>query len=116
LRTQVPRTWPLSDDERLILVALGQRYLLQQDHPQPLAYQHVADLLNELAPDREWNERKVEARVSTVRSRLIASGVPNLTRKEVGEPVGNLLNHNLLTELVVTSGTLTRGDLVLIED
>lgn len=116
LRTQVPRTWPLSDDERLVLVALGQRYLLQEDNPQPLAYQHVANLLNELKPGSDWNERKVEARVSNVRARLIASGVANLTRREVGEPVGNLLNQNLLTELVVTSGTLTVGDLALIED
>jgi hypothetical protein len=41
-------------------------------------------------------------------------GVPYLTREEVGEPVGNTLNDNLLRELV-RSSALTPKDLELME-
>lgn len=37
-----------------------------------------------------------------------------LTRDEVGEPVGNTLNHNLITELLLTT-TLVPPDLAEID-
>ncbi|MFC7099460.1 hypothetical protein ACFQQB_02560 [Nonomuraea rubra] len=33
--TLPPRRWPLDDDERLLLVVLGQRYLLYEEGPRP---------------------------------------------------------------------------------
>ncbi|GAA1314578.1 FHA domain-containing protein [Saccharothrix xinjiangensis] len=115
LSTHAGRRWPLTDDQRLVLVALGQRYLQQDRHPQPLSRAHVAALLTELRPDEGWNARKVEETVIRVRQNLSAGGVVGLTREEVGEPVGNTLNHNLLTELIVTTETLERADLDLLD-
>lgn len=43
-----------------------------------------------------------------------AGGVEGLTREEVGEPVGNTLNHNLIMELL-RSTTLVPSDLNLLE-
>jgi hypothetical protein len=40
--------------------------------------------------------------------------VAGLTRDEVGEPVGNALNHNLITELLLTT-TLVPPDLAEID-
>jgi hypothetical protein len=41
--------------------------------------------------------------------------VPGLTREEVGEPVGNALNDNLIRELVLST-TLVPPDLALLDD
>jgi hypothetical protein len=101
-RTESP--WPLSPDERIALIVLGQRYLYQEPHPQPLTWQATADQLAELQPERRWSPRRVEHLVLAVRQRLSAGGVPGLTRDEVGEPVGNTLNHNLIVELMRSSG------------
>jgi hypothetical protein len=40
-------------------------------------------------------------------------GVRGLLRSELGEPVGNMLNHNLIMELLRTA-TLTSQDLCLL--
>lgn len=111
--TEPPRTWRLEPDERLVLIALGQRYLLHEADPQPMGRQQVAELLNDLQPGA-WTARKVEHTVTAVRSRLSKSGVAGLTREEVGEPVGNKLNDNLLRELLLST-TLVPPDLRLIE-
>ncbi|MFF3573845.1 hypothetical protein ACFYXQ_39445 [Nocardia jiangxiensis] len=50
----------------------------------------------------------------TVRNRLSRAGVAGLTRAEVGEPVGNALNHNLIQELLQTT-TLAPFDLAHID-
>jgi len=52
--------------------------------------------------------------VTEVRNQLSAQGVYGLVREEVGEPVGNLLNHSLLTELV-RSTTLVPPDLAQLD-
>ena len=39
-RAQTP--WPLSPEERVALIVLGQRYLYQDPHPQPLTWQATA--------------------------------------------------------------------------
>ena len=93
-----------------MLIVLGQRYLYQEPYPQPLTWQATTAQLDELQPDRQWRQRRVENLVLAVRLRLSAKGVPGLTREEVGEPVGNTLNHNLLVELL-RSGTLGPPDL-----
>lgn len=107
--TEPPRTWRLLPEERLVLIALGQRYLLHEGDPQPMGRQQVADQLNDLEPGA-WTSRKVEHTVTAVRARLSKAGVPGLTREEVGEPVGNKLNDNLLRELLLST-TLVPPDL-----
>jgi hypothetical protein len=95
-----PPRWRLSAAERLVLVALGQRYLRHEEYPQPLSWREVADQLSELYPDDAWTAKRAEYIGSLVRKRLSAAGVAGLTREEVGDPVGNALNHNMLLELV----------------
>jgi len=53
--------------------------------------------------------------ITAVRAWLSQAGVARLTPEEVGEPVGNTLNHNLLTELVQSS-TLVPPDLAVLDD
>lgn len=107
--------YELTTQQRTVLTALAQRYLVQDCYPQPLTWQQVADCLNRApACDSVWTARSVETKVSDVRKRLSREkGVEGLTREEVGEPVGNILNHNLITELLRTS-TLIAKDLSLL--
>jgi hypothetical protein len=112
--TRPTRAWDLNPDERLVLVALGQRYLLNDPGPQPLTHQQVTDVLVELRPDAKWTKKKVEQIVDKVRKRLSARGVEGLLREEVGEPVGNTLGDNLIKELL-RSMTLTPNDLELVD-
>jgi hypothetical protein len=112
--THAPKRWRLTADERLALVVLGQRYLLHESHPQPVSRQQAAEVLAELQPDSGWSVKRVEHLVSDVRARLSADGVYGLRREEVGEPVGNALNDNLLRELVLST-TLVPPDLTLLD-
>jgi hypothetical protein len=112
--TQPPRAWPLKPEERMALVALGQRYLLHDLHPQPLSWQQAANLLAEVQPTAGWTYKRVEHIVVAVRGRLARDGVAGLTREEVGEPVGNALNDNLLQELMFST-TLVPPDLALLD-
>jgi hypothetical protein len=52
--------------------------------------------------------------IVSVRARLSQAGVARLTREEHDEPIGNALNHNLLTELV-QSTTLVPPDLAVLD-
>ncbi len=113
--TQPPRTWRLTEDERLVLVVLGQRYLLHEARPAPLSWRQTADQLAEIRPGSEWTAKRVEHLVVAVRGRLSRGGVAGLTREEVGEPVGNALNHNLLHELT-ESTSLVPPDLSLLDE
>ncbi|WP_223885711.1 hypothetical protein [Nocardia colli] len=112
--TKPPDVWQLSPDEKLALVALGQRYLLYETRPQPWTWDAAAALLAEVVPDASWKPRRVEHLVNGVRARLSRAGVPGLTRDEVGEPVGNSLNDNLLRELLLST-TLVSRDLELLD-
>lgn len=112
--THPPRLWRLTDDERLVLTVLGQRYLLHEARPQPLTWRQTRDQVAELRPGEGWTAKRIEHLVQVVRARLSAEGVAGLTREEVGEPVGNALNHNLLTELLLST-TLVPPDLVLLD-
>lgn len=113
--TQLPRVWRLHKDERLALIVLGQHYLLHDEHPHPLSWRQAAEQLAELQPEAGWTAKRVEHMIVSVRTRLSQGGVAGLTREEVGEPVGNTLNHNLLTELV-HSTTLVPPDLAILDD
>jgi hypothetical protein len=112
--TQPPTRWRLSPDERLVLVVLGQRYLLHEATPQPISRQQAAQMLTELQPDTNWSAKRVEHMVADIRARLSAHGVHGLLREEVGEPVGNTLNDNLLRELILST-TLVPTDLALLD-
>jgi hypothetical protein len=112
--TQPPRVWRLSNEERLALVVLGQRYLLHETRPAPLPWRQAADQLAQLQPDAGWTTKRLEHLVTAVRARLSSGGVIGLTRDEVGEPVGNALNDNLLRELLLST-TLVPPDLAALD-
>lgn len=109
-----PKVWPLTDDEKLVLVVLSQRYLRYDPFPQPVSLRDAAEALIELCPEKTWTPKSVERIVTEVRIRLSGAGVAGLRREEIGEPVGNALNHNLIKELL-RSTTLTSLDLRLID-
>jgi hypothetical protein len=113
--TSAEQVWGLGPDERLVLVVLGQRYLRHDAYPQPLSWRQVADELNELFPGQGWTAKRAEHIGVAVRKRLSAAGVAGLTRDEVGDPVGNALNHNLLLELVA-SAALVPPDLRILDN
>jgi hypothetical protein len=113
--TSAEPIWSLSADERLVLVVLGQRYLRHDAYPQPLSWRQVSDELNEIVPDQGWTAKRAEHIGVAVRKRLSGAGVPGLTRDEVGDPVGNALNHNLLLELV-SSAALVPPDLRILDE
>jgi len=107
-------SYELSDAERLALVVLGQRYLRHEPRPQPWTWAATARLLAEMQPDGGWKQRRVEELVTSVRIRLSGLGVAGLTAEEVPQPIGNMLNHNLIQELM-WSATLVPRDLDRIE-
>jgi hypothetical protein len=108
--THAPKRYWLTPDERLVLVVLGQRYLAQEEFAQPLGRRAVAGQMAELQPDATWDERKVERVIAQVRTRLHKDGVRGVVREELVEPIGNMLNHNLVEALMV-SATLLPSDL-----
>jgi hypothetical protein len=115
-RTMVPRIWPLNDEQRLVLVVLGQRYLSGEANPRPLTRKDVAQQLAELRPGEQWDIKRIDRIVEKVRDELRRHGVEGLFADEVDPPVGNLLSHNLLVELTVLTETLNRTDLALLGD
>lgn len=112
--TQPPHVWRLRPDERLALIVLAQRYLYQEARPQPLSWRQASAQLDELEPEFGWTAKKVEHAVTSVRTRLSRGGIPGLTREEVGEPVGNALNDNLIRELLFST-TLVPPDLAALD-
>ncbi|MEV0612166.1 FHA domain-containing protein [Nonomuraea sp. NPDC050404] len=107
-------TWDLNPVERLVLVCLSQRYLRDEPRPQPLTWAQVAQEMQRLRPSERWTQKRVAHIVAKVRNELSAK-VPGLREEEIPPPLGNTLNHNLITELLVTT-TLQAGDLGLLGD
>jgi hypothetical protein len=60
---------PLSADQRLAVVVLGQRYLRYEADPRPLTWEEATDQLAALQPGR-WEERRLEQVVADLRPRL----------------------------------------------
>lgn len=107
----------LSPTERLVLVCLSQRYLRQEPQPQPLTWDQVASELSRLQPDARWNSRRAARVVENVRLRFSnrrTRPVRGITEAEVPPPVGNTINHNLITHLLVTT-TITKSHLRLLD-
>ncbi|MFI6498127.1 hypothetical protein [Nonomuraea typhae] len=115
--TLPPKIWPLDDVERTLLIVLGRRYLLYEENPRPLTYRQAAEYLADVRPAENWSERKIEARVETVRRTLNKMGFPYplIHDMATGRPSDNNLLHNLLRGLV-DSTTLVPPDLARVED
>ncbi|MEU8827611.1 FHA domain-containing protein [Streptomyces sp. NPDC048636] len=116
--TVPPKRWHLEEDERLVLVVLGQRYLLYEVDPRPLSYREAAAELGCLHPDAKWSKRRIEHKVEAVRHRLTKGGdfpYPVVREREFAGPSDHTLLHNLLKGLT-ESTTLVPPDLELIED
>ncbi|MEO3870998.1 FHA domain-containing protein [Nonomuraea sp. B12E4] len=113
VETPDPEAWDLSPVERLVLVSLAQRYLRQEPWPQPVTWAQVADDLGRLRPGEQWTPKRAAHIVTETRKRLSAS-VAGLLEEEIPPPLGNALNHNLITELLVTA-TLVPEDLLLLD-
>lgn len=113
-KTRAPDAWDITGTERLVLTALALRYLRQETHPQPQSWKLVARDLNNVPGQEGWTEKRAANAVLRVRERLVPF-VSGLTLEEVGDPAGNLLNHNLIQELLQTA-TLQPPDLWLLGD
>jgi hypothetical protein len=114
--TKSPDVYELTEMERLAVVALAQRYLRQDAGPTPMTWAEAAAELNRVPRERRWSSRSVEHVIGALRQRLATTGrnpIPGILRGEMPEPVGNTLNHNLITALVRTA-TLTPDDLRLL--
>lgn len=105
-----------SDLEKLVLVSLARRYLSNDPHAQPMGWGQVAEELAQLRPDEKWDWRRASKIVRRTRERLSEKPyyVPGLMEHEIAQPIGNTLNHNLITDLLI-SGTLFPEDLELLE-
>jgi hypothetical protein len=68
----------------------------------------------ELQPDVPWDEKKVERVIAPVRLRLHGDGVRGVVKEDLVEPIGNMLNHNLVQTLMA-SATLIPSDLTLLD-
>ncbi|MEY9904948.1 hypothetical protein ABIA35_001164 [Catenulispora sp. MAP12-49] len=119
-RTLTSDVTDLSPVERLMLIALSQRYLRREPYPAPVTWKQAADDLNEAQPNpvHPWTAKAVERRISELRARL--STGPGAIRgivKEPGmvEPLGNTLNDNLIRGLL-RNATLVPEDLYALGD
>jgi hypothetical protein len=108
----------LSEDERLVLVVLAQRYLRRERHPRPVSWTRVAEDLNRTAEGRCWTPREAALVVGEVRSRLAAGSragaEPGGDEEGAGTgTAGAVLNHKLIRALL-RSTALLPGDLRLL--
>jgi len=110
-KTKDADIYHLSKNEHIVLAALAQRYLRGEPNPQPVTWKQTADTVNQAPCEKDWNPRKVEHVVNVIRERL---AIPFTRREEVGEPVGNTLNHNLI-EALLRSACLLPEDLAIFE-
>lgn len=110
-----PTAWDVSGREHLVLVCLAQRYLRQDPAPQPLTWAEVEDELQRVQPWKGWTWRQAAHEVRNVRLRLSANGVRGVREEDLPPGAGNVLNHNLITELLVTA-TLIKADLALLDE
>ncbi|MET9218727.1 hypothetical protein ACIQCJ_02880 [Streptomyces sp. NPDC093221] len=109
-------TRDLTDEEKLVLTCLAQRYLRNDPQPQPLTWSQVAYELTDLHPADPWSAKRAAHVVAKLRRRLHReTDIRGLLEHEVPPPVGNALNHNLITDLLLTT-TITKADLDLLGD
>jgi hypothetical protein len=103
--TARPVAGPLSADERLVVVVLGQRYLRYEADPRPLTWREATDQLAALQPGR-WQEKRLEQVVAGLRSRLARQGVAGLGGDE---PIATMLCE------LVRAGVVVPPDLAVLD-
>lgn len=103
----------LEPDERLALVALGERYLRDEPNARPRSWREAEARLQLVVPERRLGHKRIEHLVRDLRLRLSASGRAGLVEPDVESP-GDMLKHNLLT-LLIASNSIGPSDLALIE-
>ncbi|RKN40400.1 FHA domain-containing protein [Streptomyces hoynatensis] len=111
-----PKRWEITEEERVLLVIIGQEYLRYEPDPRPRAYKEAEAVLAYL-PFPSWNRRKIERKMGELRRRLEQQGTfpYKLMREDEAGPCDNNLLHNLLKGLV-ESTTLVPPDLALLDD
>jgi hypothetical protein len=103
--------WPLRDRQRLVLVAMFQAFLRQDDPAHPLSASDTTKVLNALPGQSGWTPSKVHHVVDEVRHDLAASGEARLTADSAHPEA---LRHNLL-QVLLTTATLVPPDLRLLD-
>jgi hypothetical protein len=101
-----PEGYALSEQERLVLVMLAQRYLRREPYPHPVSWRQVAEDLNRVSQSRDWTPRTAADVVEAVRERL-SLGATGATETSV-------LNHQLIRSLLRNTALLP-SDLQLLE-
>jgi hypothetical protein len=117
LGRRLPKDWPVAEEERLVLVVLGQDYLRQAPEPRPLPYRQAAEQLKYLRPAEAWGEKRIALTAARVGERLTRGGdfpYHPLTRQDGRDADDATLLHNLIRGLV-DAATLVPPDLVLLD-
>jgi hypothetical protein len=91
-----PDVCRLTEDERLVLVVLAQRYLHQERRPHPVSWKQVAEDLARIAPTRGWSPGIAAHVVVSVRVRLAAAR----TDDNLADPEADALDHDLIRALL----------------
>lgn len=103
--------WPLTDKQRMVLVAMFQAFLRQDGPAHPLSASDTSKILNAIPGQEGWTPSKVHHVVDEVRYDLAAKGETGLT---VDSAHPETLRHNLVTVLLNTA-TLVPPDLRLLD-
>ena len=119
-RTLTSDVTDLSPVERLMLIALGQRYLRREPYPAPVTWKQAADDLNAAAPSplHPWTAKAVERRISELRARLSTGpgAIRGIVKEpDMVEPLGNTLNDNLIRALL-RNATLVPEDFYVLNE
>lgn len=105
-------SWPLTDREQLVLVVVFQHFLHRSTTAHPLTWKEASAALNEVPGQSDWNPKKAERVVETVRHKLSGAGMDGMD-SESAHP--ETLKHNLLRFLLAT-GTIRPEHLSLLGD
>lgn len=105
-------SWPLTDREKLVLVALFQGFLRRDNDAHPLSWNDTGRELNQVPGQQGWNDRKAENVVDGLRRKLIAAGVAGGIDANNAHPDKIKLN---LLRFLTDSATLVPPDLCLLD-
>jgi hypothetical protein len=103
--------WPLTDRERLVLVAVYLNYLLRVDKAHPLSWKEASRELNEVPGQRGWTDRQAEYVVEEVRRKLTKAGKTIGITADSAHPEAIKLN---LLRFLLETATLVPADLRLL--
>jgi hypothetical protein len=102
---------PLTPQQRLVLVAMFEAYLRQDDRAHPLSAKDTSAVLNTVPGQSGWTVSRVHHEVDRVRYQLAESGHGGLTA-ESAHPEALRLN---LVDVLLDTGTLVPPDLRLLD-